>query len=178
MKISAILALVLGAAICSAQTVQHNDAKTVVLPADTEIHLELAETISSHTAKAGEPVRFRTVGDTTLDGILVIPDGTEADGVVLDVKRKGHVGHAGHLDIGVQFLRLAHGVHVPLDGAADQDGQGHGSTTTAALLGGTTAIFWPAAPLFLLMHGADVVLTAGTPVTAFVDHATPVPLPN
>ncbi len=177
MKISAILALILGASICSAQTVQHNDAKTVVLPADTEIHLELAETISSHTAKAGEPVRFRTVGDTTLDGILVIPDGTEADGVVLDVKRKGHLGHAGHLDIGIQFLRLAHGLHVPLDGAADQDGQGH-STRTALVTGGTIALFWPAAPFVLLMHGADVVLTAGTPVTAFVDHATSVPLPN
>ena len=177
MKIAATLALFLAAAIGSAQTAPHNDSKTVVLPADTEIHLELAETISSQTAKAGEPVRFRTVGDTTLGGILVIPDGTEADGVVLDAKRKGHLGHAGHLDIGIQFLRMGHGVHVPLNGAADQDGQDH-VTRTAVTTGVATALFWPAAPFFLLMHRADMVMTAGTPVTAFVDHATTVPLPN
>lgn len=167
MKISATLALILGAAICSAQTVQHNDAKTVVLPADTEIHLELAETISSHTAKIGEPVRFRTVGDTTLHGILVIPDGTEADGVVLDVKHKGYLGRAPLLDIGIKFLRMDHGVRVPLDGALEQDGYGHFSRTRR--LAGAAGV------LFLT---PNIILTEGTRLTAFVDHATSVPLPD
>ena len=173
MKIATILALAL---LPSCIALADNSFKTVVLPADTEIHLELVETISSQTAKVGETVLFRTVGDTTLDGILVIPDGTEADGVVLDAKRKGHFGHAGHLDIGIQFLRLAHGIHVPLDGATDMDGQDH-STRTALATGTAAVLFWPSAPFFLLMHGADVVLTGGTPVTAYVDHATTVPFP-
>jgi hypothetical protein len=141
-----------------------------------EIHLELAETLSSHTAKKGEPVRFRTVGDTTVGGVLVVPDGTEADGVVVDAKRKGHLGHAGLLDVDVQFLRLPHGFRVPVNGALEQEGNGHG-TRTGVLVGATSAVFLPAAPLFLLMHGADVVLTAGTPVTAFVYHTITVPLP-
>ncbi len=173
MKIVTLLALAL---LPASIALADNSFKTVTLPADTEIHLQLAETISSHTAKAGEIVRFRTVGDTTLNGILVIPDGTEADGIVLDAKRKGHLGRAGSLDIGIQFLRMDHGVRVPLDGAVDQDGQGHG-TRTGVAVGAASAIFLPAAPFFLLMHGADIVLTEGTPLTAFVDHATTVPLP-
>ena len=163
MNIAAALALILvPASIALAGT----PAKTVVLPADTEIHLQLAETISSHTAKAGEIVRFRTVGDTTLKGILVVPDGTEADGVVLDVKRKGYLGRPGLLDIGIKFLRMDHGVRVPLDGAIEQDGEGHISRTR--LLAGAGAALFPT---------ANIVLTEGTPMTAYVDQATTVPLP-
>jgi hypothetical protein len=178
MKTAAILAFVLASATAFAATpsIANSDHKTVLLPADTDIHLQLAETISSHTAKAGEIVRFRTVGDTTINGVLVIPDGTAAEGIVIDAKPKGHLGRAGHLDIGIKFLRMGHGVRVPLDGDSDQDGQGHG-TRTGVAVGAASALFLPAAPFFLLMHGADVVLTEGTPVTAFVDHDTPVPLP-
>jgi len=37
-----------------------------------------------------------------------------------------------------------------------------------------TAIeFWPAAPLFLLMHGKDITIPKGTEITAYVNGEVP-----
>ncbi len=149
--------------------------KTATLPRDTNIHLQLAERISSHTAKVGEPVHFRTVGDTSVNGVVLVPDNTDAEGIVTAAKRKGHLGRAGALVVNIEFLRLRHGVKVRLVGTESQKGQGHGKRTAVAT-GLAAGIFWPVSPFFLLLHGQDVVLNAGTPLTVFVDVDTVVPL--
>jgi len=149
---------------------------SAVLPANTDIHLQLAETISSHTAKVGEIVRFRTVGDTSIHGVILVRDNTEAEGIVKSVKKKGHLGRAGQLDIAINFLRMPNGQKVPLIGQEADEGQGHG-TRTAVATTVAVVVFWPAAPFLLLMHGKDVVLTSGTPIDVFVARDTTIPIP-
>ena len=42
-----------------------------------------------------------------------------------------------------------------------------------------TAIeFWPAAPLFLLMHGKDITIPKGTEITAYVNGEVPPTRPS
>ncbi len=135
------------------------------LPEHTEVHLQLAETISTSFAKVGEVVRFRTVGDTSVNGNIVIPDGTEAEGAVIHTKRKGHLGHSGAITIKFVSVRVG-SEKVMLDGLQEWEGTGHG-TRTAVATTATAVVFWPAAPFLLLMHGGDVTLTPGTPVSAY-----------
>ena len=47
-------------------------------------------------------------------------------------------------------------------------GGGHAGAMTGAIVA-TSLVIWPAAPLFLLMHGKDVTIPKGTEINAFVN---------
>ena len=49
----------------------------------------------------------------------------------------------------------------------DNKGGGHVGAMTGAMVA-TSIVFFPAAPLFLFMHGKEVVIPKGTEITAFV----------
>ncbi len=50
----------------------------------------------------------------------------------------------------------------------ENKGGGHTGAMTGAMVA-TAIVFFPAAPLFLFIHGKDITIPAGTPVTAFVE---------
>ena len=77
------------------------------------------------------------------------------------------MGRAGHLDINIDKVRLADGKTVVLRAAKDEkDGSQTGAMTGAIVA--TSLVLLPAAPLFLLVHGRDVSIPKGTPITAFI----------
>jgi hypothetical protein len=49
----------------------------------------------------------------------------------------------------------------------DAKGGGHTGAMVGAMVA-TSLVVWPAAPLFLLMHGKDVTIPKGTNISAFV----------
>lgn len=53
----------------------------------------------------------------------------------------------------------------------ENKGKGRQGAMTAGLIG-TGILFFPVAPLFLFMHGKDVVVAKDTPVVAYVDGDT------
>jgi hypothetical protein len=64
-------------------------------------------------------------------------------------------------------VRLADQEKVPLRGSKDT--KGHGSTAGMTVgIAASAVLFFPAAPLFLLMHGKDVTISQGTEITAYV----------
>jgi hypothetical protein len=77
------------------------------------------------------------------------------------------MGRAGKLDMNIDKVRLADGQKVLLRAVKDA----RGGTHTGAMVGAmvvTSLVVWPAAPLFLLMHGKDVTIPKGTNISAFV----------
>ena len=52
-------------------------------------------------------------------------------------------------------------------GEQDNKGGGHVGAMTGAMVA-TAIVFFPAAPLFLFVHGKDAVIPQGTEVTAFI----------
>ena len=52
-------------------------------------------------------------------------------------------------------------------GEQDNKGGGHVGAMTGAMVA-TAIVFFPAAPLFLFVHGKDVVIPQGTEVTSFI----------
>jgi hypothetical protein len=64
-------------------------------------------------------------------------------------------------------VRLADGEKAQLRAAKDTKGGGHVGAMTGAMVA-TSIVFFPAAPLFLFMHGKSVDIPKGTEVTAFV----------
>jgi len=140
----------------------------ITLEDSTPIKLVLSETLSSASAVTGQTVSFETVDDIYVGGVLVIPRMSTAWGTVTEAQGKRRMGRGGKLDLNIDKVRLADGQKAMLRAVKEGKGGGHAGAMTGAIVA-TSLIVWPAAPLFLLMHGKDITMPKGTPITAFIN---------
>jgi hypothetical protein len=133
----------------------------------TPVHLVLSENLSSADAVTGQTVEFEVVDDVIVNDFVVIPHGATAWATVTDAVHKKRMGRAGKLDLNVDKVRLADGEKAMLRAVKDAKGGGHTGAMVGAMVA-TSLVIWPAAPLFLLMHGKDVTIPKGTNINAFV----------
>jgi len=134
----------------------------------TPVKLKLSETISSEYSVPEQDVAFEVVEDIVVQGKVVILKGSAAIGTIMEAQPKRRMGRTGKLNVAINSTRLVTGGKVSLRGVQDRKGGGNQGKMTAAMVG-TALVFWPAAPLFLLVHGKEITVRKGTPITAFVD---------
>jgi hypothetical protein len=134
----------------------------------TPVKLRLSQTISSADAKVNQEVPFEVVDDVKVDEIVVLPKGATAIGTVTEAEPKRRMGRGGKLNISISYARLADQEKAALRATKDTQGGGHVGAMTGAMVA-TAIVFFPAAPLFLFMHGKDITIPQGTEITAFVD---------
>jgi hypothetical protein len=158
--------LVVMAGVARAQTAQPTGA--LRLADGTVIRLRLEQMVSSANARVGDKVQFRTVDETRVDRVPVIPKGSSALGTVTAARRKRRMGRGGQLDVTIDTVRLADGEQAPLRSTERSVGEGKGDAVTGGVVA-SALVFWPAAPAFLLIHGEDVTMPEGTEITAYVE---------
>lgn len=134
----------------------------------TPIKLRLGRTISSATEKVGNEVDFEVLEDVKVDNVIVIPKGSLALATVTEAQPKRRMGRAGKLNVNIDSVRLVDGEKVALRATEGGNGGGHVGAMTGAMVA-TGIVFFPAAPLFLFMHGKDITIPKGTEITAYVD---------
>ena len=142
-------------------------AAKFVLEADTPVKLVLSETISSADERVGNLVNFEVVEDVMVNGVVVIPRGSNAWATVTVAEPKKRMGRGGKLDINIDKVRLADGEKVLLRAVKGGKGGGHQGAMVGAMVA-TSLVVWPAAPFFLLMHGKDITIPKGNQITAFI----------
>jgi hypothetical protein len=138
-----------------------------VLEDGTPLKLRLGRSLSSADAHAGDRVDFEVAEEVSINRIVVIPKGSPASGTVTAAHAKRRMGRGGKLDVTIESVQIADGEKAALRAVKESQGGGH----TGVMAGGmvaTSLIVWPAAPVFLLMHGKDVTIPKGTEVTAYV----------
>jgi hypothetical protein len=140
----------------------------LILEDGTPVKLVLQENLSSGSAVTGQTVSFETVEDIVVDGVVVIPKMSTAWATVTQAQAKRRMGRGGKLDLNIDRVRLADGEKAMLRAVREGKGGGHTGAMTGAIVA-TSLVVWPAAPLFLLMHGKDVTIPKGTEITAFVN---------
>jgi hypothetical protein len=133
----------------------------------TPVKLRISQTISSADAKVGQEVPFEVIEEVNVNGVTVIAKGATAIGTVTDAQPKRSMGRAGKLDISITYVRLRDEEKAALRAVKDTKGGGHVGAMTGAMVA-TSIVFFPAAPLFLFMHGKDISIPQGTEITAFV----------
>lgn len=133
----------------------------------TPIKVRLSQTISSADAKVGQEVPFEVVEEVKVDDVVVLPKGATAIGTVTEANSKRTMGRGGKLNMSISYARLADQEKVALRAVKDSKGGGHVGAMTGAIVA-TSIVFFPAAPLFLFIHGKDITIPQGTEVTAFV----------
>jgi hypothetical protein len=78
------------------------------------------------------------------------------------------MGRPGKLNLNISYARLADQEKVALRATQDNKGGGHVGAMTGAMVA-TAVVFFPAAPLFLFIHGKDITIPQGTEITAFIE---------
>lgn len=134
----------------------------------TPVKLRLTRTISSATAHVGDRVDFEVLDAISVDGVVVIPKGSIALGTVTAAHKKRRMGRGGKLNVNIDSVRLADGEKDALRAVNDRKGGGHVGAMTGAMVA-TGIVFFPAAPLFLFMHGKDITIPKGTEITAYTN---------
>lgn len=140
----------------------------VVLEEGTPVRLRISRTVSSADAQVGETVDFEVLEEVRVGEMLVIPKGGIAWATVTEAQPKRRMGRAGKLGINIDSVRLVDGQKAALRAVKDVKGGSHTGAMTGAIVG-TAIVFWPAAPLFLLIHGKDITVPKGTEITAYVN---------
>lgn len=134
----------------------------------TPIRMRLSQTVSSADAHVGDEVSFETLDDVSVGSVIVIPKGSLAIGTVTAAEHKKSMGRAGKLTMNIDYVKLFNGDRAALRGVKDAKGGSHTGAMTGAMVA-TAIVFFPAAPLFLFIHGKDITIPKGTEATVFVN---------
>jgi hypothetical protein len=138
----------------------------------TPVKLRISQTVSSADARVGQTVDFEVLEQVKIGDTLIIPKGGIAWATVTEAQPKRRMGRGGKLDMNIDSVRLADGEKIALRAVKDGKGGGHVGAMTGAIVA-TSIVFFPAAPLFLFMHGKDITIPKGTEITAFVSGDVP-----
>jgi len=138
----------------------------------TPIKIRISRTISSADAKVDEKVDFEVLEETKIGEVVVIPRSGIAWGTVTEAQPKRRMGRAGKLNVNIDSVRLVTGEKVALRAIKEVKGGGHTGAMTGAIVA-TSIVFFPAAPLFLFMHGKDITIPKGTEITAYINGDAP-----
>ena len=141
---------------------------TFVLQDGTPIKLRLSQTVSSADAHVNDRLEFEVLEDVLVDNVVVVPKGATALGTVTEAVPKRRMARGGKLEIVMDSVRLVDGQKAALRAVKDAKGGGHTAGMTIGIVA-AAVVFWPAAPLFLLMHGKDITIAKGTDVPTFIN---------
>jgi hypothetical protein len=132
---------------------QTSTNKNLFLNYGTEIPIQVVSPVRARDVSEGQEVSFRTISNTFVDGINLIPAGTPVKGIVYKAKRSSPFGTKGKLGIRIDHLTLSDGTQIPLNG--DVYVTGHNRTALSVLL--FLFVTWPAC----FICGTKAELTPG-----------------
>jgi hypothetical protein len=122
-----------------------------------------------------ERVDFEVLEDVKIGNVIVIERGAMAIATVTEAHPKRRLGRAGKLKMNIDYVRLASGDKAPLRAMKGGSGGNRVAVMTGAMVA-TSVVFFPAAPLFLFLHGKNITIPKGTEVTAYVAADMPLDL--
>lgn len=143
-------------------------SRPFVLEDGTPVKLRLSQTVSSADAHVNDRVEFEVLEDVIVGSVVVIPKGSTALGTVTEAMPKRRMARGGKLEIVMDSVRLVNGQKAALRAVKEGKGGGHTGGMTVGIVA-AAVVFWPAAPLFLLMHGKDITFPKGTDVPTFIN---------
>jgi hypothetical protein len=129
-----------------------DSSKTLILLDSTPVQMTLSKALSSADAQVGDDVSFEVSQEVVIDGLLIIPKGAIALGVVNECEPKKPLGRGGKLSVLVRSVRLADNEQ----GILRSGGEGKGSSSTAGVL-------------IPVMRGKDITFPKGMEFTAYVN---------
>ena len=123
------------------------------IPKGTKLEVSLREELSSKKAHVGDPVPLKLDENLVINNVIVIPAGTEVEGVVTKARKAVGLGRGGKLEFAITSIKTKNNVEVPLDFKKGEHGAGDGGAAAVfaavSIVGG------------LFMKGKNVVYNEG-----------------
>ena len=141
---------------------------TLELPAKTAIDIEIADSISSKSAKIGDMFDIRLVEPVKVDGHLILPIGVTGRGEVSHVAKAGWGGKAGELIVMVRYLQCG-ADRIPI-------GRFHFGASGESHFGAAVGASMIVPLAGFLIDGDEMILQAGTRGNAKVAAAINLPV--
>jgi hypothetical protein len=144
--------------------------QTLRLASGTPVHLLLAETLSSKTAKPGSTVKFQVMGDVRVGDLVVIANKATALGAIESAESAGRAWHSGRILLKLKNVTLLNQQQQPLQAWKASKGKG-----TDAAVDWTNAVFQSyglalfVLPFAPLQHGNQAFLYRGMVVEAVTE---------
>jgi hypothetical protein len=151
----------------------------VLVTKGTDVPLMFTENISSKTAKEGQMVNLKVAEHVTIDGTVVIPQGTPVTAVIEDIDKQGRFGKNARMHFSLNPI-MVNGQTIQLQdrekGLMFQGG--NTANAAAASVGGAVLL----GPLGLLagwgVVGKPVTIEAGHRVETEVDETVALYIPR
>jgi hypothetical protein len=141
----------------------------ILLPEGTRVRVRLEQALSSATAEAGQAVNLSVIDDVKIGDTIVIAQGAACVGTVTQAAPKRRMGRTGKLDFAIERVAAVEGTNIPLRYSPTKREGGSNAARTGILTAAGAIVFWPAAPVFLLMKGKDVTVNKGLTFEVFTD---------
>jgi hypothetical protein len=140
-----------------------------LVPDGTPVKLRLNEGLNSGRNRVGQGVSLSVAEDVLVGDKVVIESGARATGTITVAEPRRHLGRGGKLDFAPEKIQLPDGRMIAVR-ATPQGNEGKGKgVTTGIVAAGIALVFWPAAPLALLIKGKDIDMPVGMTFTSFTD---------
>jgi hypothetical protein len=112
----------------------------IVVPAGTQLAIELTSDVSTKTAAVGNRVQGRLTSDVVVDGRRAAQAGASVSGVVTQVvSGSSKIGGTPTLGLAFDSLVVANGENVPISARLVQQGKSETGKDTAKIVGGAAA---------------------------------------
>jgi len=139
------------------------------IPDGTKLRVRLDHMLSSATAEQGQTVELEVADTIQINGVAVIPEGARVTGTVTEAEAKRRLGRAGKLDFSIDRVRAADGDWIPLRYSLEKKHGDSNAVKTGIITAGVAIVFWPAAPVMLLIKGKDITMNKGMAFDVFTD---------
>ena len=98
--------MVLAAALAVAATTLPDRSEPVTLPENTAIHVTLDQAVTSNRSNPGDRFEATVSEPVVIDGKTVIPQGTHAEGLVVDAHKSGRLMGRARLQLALQSVAV------------------------------------------------------------------------
>ena len=137
------------------------DSSKITLPEGTLIKAKLNADISGNKANTGDIVEFTLAEPVIIGNTVFLHAGAKITGTVTEAAHNKALGKKGKLALKLDYLYLPNNKVVRLRSEQKANPTGNG----VAVAAGTVLL----TPLFLLVHGQQAKLKAGTVFNAYID---------
>ena len=176
------LTYVLASAVTTAQTTlsaansTSSPSRTITISEGTPIRVRLTQSLSAGKAHAADTIRLVVQEDVLApDDSVIIRKGAPGYGRVVEARPARRLGRRGTLTLAIDSVESVTGERIPV--RAEHQTEGESATEMmAGRIAATAVLAGAGASLWLLKHGNDAELPAGTSMVVLVKQPTPVDL--
>jgi hypothetical protein len=159
---AASLSLVSAKPMATGNTRHRASAGPIVVPKGTDVVLVFDQSLTSKSARIGQPIRLHVRDNVRVSGRTVLTRGTRVTGVISKVEKRGRYGVNAKMKIALDPVRSAFGERLTLEPRSKGSNIGQNSGKAAGATAGGAVVLGPVGLVGgYFVHGKQTNVSVG-----------------